>query len=322
VTEKRSLKKQGTVHVKPIRSPLKNLTIWIDAVRPRTLPLALSSTILGSFLAAAEHRFNWSVFLLASLTTIMLQILSNLANDYGDFVNGKDTSTRIGPKRMVHSGHIAPEAMVRVLIILVGVTLMIGTALIVVGTQGIEATGKVFYFLLGVAAIAAALKYTVGKNPYGYRGLGDIFVFLFFGLTGAIGTYFLHTHHLKFDLVLPATSIGLLSTGVLNLNNMRDIESDRLAKKRTLVVIMGADRAKIYHMVLLVSAVITGLAYTVINFRSGFQLLFLIALPLLVQNIRTVLSNTRPVELNAELKNLSLSTLLFSLAFGIGLLIG
>ena len=300
---------------------MKNLAIWINAARPRTLPLALSSTTLGSLLAAADNTFNWSVFILASLTTVLLQILSNLANDYGDFINGKDTADRIGPQRMVQSGQITPQRMVKALVVLVAVTLTTGTALILVGTNGVATSSTICYFLMGIGAIIAALKYTVGKNPYGYRGLGDVSVFIFFGLMGTIGTYYLHTHHMKFDLILPAASIGLLSTGVLNLNNLRDVQSDRQAKKRTLVIIIGSSRAKIYHMMLLVTAVITGLAYTILNFRSGFQFLFLIPLPLLVQNIITAFRYTRPTELNAELKRLSLSTLLFSLTLGAGSLI-
>jgi 1,4-dihydroxy-2-naphthoate polyprenyltransferase len=300
---------------------MKHLNAWINAARPRTLPLALSSTMLGSLLAAADHTFNWSVFILASLTTVLLQILSNLANDYGDFINGKDTPERIGPQRMVQSGQITPQRMVKALVGLVAITLITGSALVLVGTNGAATSSTICYFLMGIAAIIAALKYTVGKNPYGYRGLGDVSVFIFFGLMGTIGTYYLHTHQMKFDLVLPATSIGLLSTGVLNLNNLRDEQSDRQAQKRTLVTIIGRSRAKIYHMMLLVTAVITGLAYTILNFQSGYQFLFLIPLPLLFQNITTVLRYTRPTELNAELKKLSLSTLLFSLTFGAGMLI-
>ncbi len=300
---------------------MKQMNAWINAARPRTLPLALSSTTLGSLLAAADHTFSWGVFILASLTTVLLQILSNLANDYGDFINRKDTAARIGPQRMIQSGQITPQRMVKALILLVFVTLSAGTALIVVGTNSDTPGTTICYLLMGMAAIVAALKYTVGKNPYGYRGLGDVSVFIFFGLMGTIGTYYLHTHLLKFDLILPAASIGLLSAGVLNLNNLRDEQSDRQVKKRTLVIIIGTDRAKIYHMMLLVTAVITGLAYTILNFRSGFQLLFLLPLPLLLQNIKTVFRYTRPIELNAELMKLSISTLLFSLTFGAGLLI-
>jgi 1,4-dihydroxy-2-naphthoate polyprenyltransferase len=301
---------------------VKHMNIWINAARPRTLPLSLSSTLLGSCLAAADHSFNWYVFILASLTTVLLQILSNMANDYGDYINGKDTAERIGPARMVQSGRITPERMVTAIGVLAAVTLVCGSALIVVGTRGTPAFGIAVYFLLGLSAITAALKYTLGKNPYGYRGFGDIAVFIFFGLTGALGTYYLHTHQMRFDLLLPATSIGLLSVGVLNLNNLRDEQNDRRLAKRTLVVIIGTSRAKMYHMALLVTAVITGLAYTMLHYRSGFQFLFLLPLPLLLQNISVVFRNTQPAELNAELKNLSLTTLFFALAFGAGLLVG
>ncbi len=300
---------------------MENLNTWIRATRPKTLPLALSSTTLGSFLALADGMFSWNVFILASLTTVLLQILSNLANDYGDFVNGKDTPSRVGPQRMVQSGEISPQRMVKALVLLVVVTLAAGTALIIVGTRSWTAGITICYVLMGIAAIVAALKYTVGKNPYGYRGLGDVSVFIFFGLVGTIGTYYLHAHCLRFDLILPAASIGLLSTGVLNINNLRDEQSDRRAQKRTLVIIIGSSKAKIYHLMLLVTAVLTGFAYTILNFRSGYQFLFLLSLPLLLQNIKIVFRYTRPIELNAELMNLSISTLLFSLAFGAGLLI-
>jgi 1,4-dihydroxy-2-naphthoate polyprenyltransferase len=300
---------------------MKQITMWLAAARPRTLPLALSSTTLGSFLAAADHSFSWSVFILASVTTVLLQILSNLANDYGDFMNGKDTADRIGPQRMVQSGRIPPRRMFKALFILGAVTLCAGIALIAVGTYDAPAGSQVFFLALGISAITAAVTYTVGKNPYGYRGWGDIAVFIFFGLTGALGTYYFHTHQMRFDLLLPAASIGLLSVGVLNLNNLRDEHSDRQAMKRTLVVIIGTNKAKLYHMALLVTAVVTGLAYTILNYHSRFQFLFLLALPLLVQNMTVVFRNTRPADLNSELKKLSLSTLLFSLTFGAGLLL-
>jgi 1,4-dihydroxy-2-naphthoate octaprenyltransferase len=306
------------MHSRPLGT---QVAMWVNAARPRTLPLALSSTTLGSFLAASDHAFSGSVFVLASLTTVLLQILSNMANDYGDYMNGKDTVHRIGPQRMVQSGQISPQRMLTALYCLAFTTLCAGIALIVVGTRNAPAGSTIFFLFLGMSAIVAAITYTVGKNPYGYRGFGDFSVFIFFGLAGSLGTYYLHTHQMRFDLLLPATSIGLLSMGVLNLNNLRDERSDRLAKKRTLVVLIGTSRAKLYHMALLVTAVSTGLAYTLLNFRSGYQFLFLLPLPLLLQNISIVFRNTRPAELNAELKRLSLSTLLFSLTFGVGLLI-
>ena len=227
-----------------------NLRPWIEAFRLRTLPLALSNTIIGSCLAAADDKFRWSVFGLAALTTVLLQIMSNMANDYGDFVNGKDTAERIGPKRMVQSGEITPKTMLRGIIVIGILCAVSGVSLILIGTAGMDITNLLIFSILGLAAIAAAIKYTVGKNPYGYRGLGDIFVFIFFGLVGVIGTYFLHTQAFRIDLILPASAIGFLSVGVLNMNNMRDYEQDKKAGKRTIVVAMGEKNAAYYHLFL------------------------------------------------------------------------
>jgi 1,4-dihydroxy-2-naphthoate octaprenyltransferase len=295
------------------------LSSWIQAVRPKTLPLALSSTILGSFIAASEKQFHLKVFILASLTTLFLQILSNLANDYGDYTKGTDKTARLGPERMVQSGLIRPRQMILAIIIFISLSLVSGSLLIFTGTHGNTAGVKVFYFILGIAAIIAAIKYTIGKKPYGYIGLGDLFVFIFFGLTGVIGTYYLHTQHLRLDILLPATSVGFLSVGVLNINNIRDYQSDIKASKRTLVVLIGSHRAKLYHLFLLIGAVITGSLYTIINFKTGYQWLFLITTPMLLMNVLSVYRYTKPLELNMELKKLAFSTLLFSFTFGIGL---
>ncbi|MFO7657888.1 MAG: 1,4-dihydroxy-2-naphthoate polyprenyltransferase [Bacteroidales bacterium] len=297
-----------------------NFSAWIQAIRPRTLPLALSSTILGSFIAASEKAFHWQVFVLASFTTLFLQILSNLANDYGDYTKGTDKTGRTGPLRMVQSGLIKPQQMIAAIITVAFLSLFFGSWLILTGTHGNGPGIKIIYFILGFAAIAAAVKYTIGRKPYGYIGMGDLFVFIFFGLTGVIGTYYLHTQHLRYDILLPATSVGLLSAGVLNINNIRDYKSDIQASKKTLVVMIGNRWAKIYHLTLLAGAVITGSLYTIINFRSGYQWLFLLTTPLLITNMMTVFNFTKPIELNTELKKLAFSTLLFSFSFGIGLL--
>ncbi len=300
---------------------MNNLSAWIQAIRPRTLPLALSSTVLGSFIAASEKKFNLSVFVLASLTTLLLQILSNLANDYGDFTKDTDINGRLGPKRMLQSGLIKPRQMTIAIFTVVLFSIISGSLLIFTGTRGDGFGIKVFYFFLGFAAVIAAVKYTIGKKPYGYVGLGDLFVFIFFGLTGVIGTYYLHAHHFKIDVLLPATSIGLLSAGVLNINNLRDYQSDRKASKRTFVVLIGSHWAKLYHLSLVAGAVITGSLYTLINFKSGYQWLFLVSTPLLFQNILAVFRYTKPIELNVELKKLAFSTLLYSCLFGVGLVI-
>jgi len=177
------------------------------------------------------------------------------------------------------------------------------------------------FFTLGFSAIAAAITYTIGRNPYGYIGLGDAFVFLFFGIVGVSGTFYLHTNHFDPWILLPASAIGLLSSGVLNLNNMRDIENDTRSGKRTLVVHMGSKAAKIYHLMLVALSILLSLAYTIVQFRSVYQLLFMLTCPLFALNVIVVMKNTDPRELNLELKKLALSTLTFTLTFGIGLII-
>ena len=294
---------------------------WIAAFRLKTLPLALSNTIMGSALAAGEDRFRWSIFGLAALTTILLQIMSNMANDYGDFVNGKDTAERIGPKRMVQSGEITPKTMLRGIIIIGIFTAISGLTLILVGTAGINTTNILIFGVLGIAAIVAAIKYTVGKNPYGYRGLGDIFVFIFFGLVGVIGTYFLHTQSFSWDLLLPASAMGFLSTGVLNMNNLRDYEADKNANKKTIVVAMGQQKAKFYHLFLVGGAILLAVIYTITNYNSPWQWLFVISLPILFLNLKTVFSYKNSIELYPELGKLSMGTLLFAISFGVGLII-
>lgn len=297
---------------------MTKLKIWIKAFRLRTLPLSLSSILLGSFLAFKDGIFSWPVFILASLTTLFLQILSNLANDYGDSQNGVDNTYRIGPERTVQSGRIKAREMRLMVLAFVLLSLGSGGWLVVIGTRGIDNIFTLAYLLAGFAAIAAAIKYTVGKNPYGYQGLGDFFVFIFFGLIGVGGTYFLHTNHFPPDILLPAASVGLLSAGVLNLNNMRDRLSDKLSGKRTLAVLLGKNRVKIYHLALLSASILLGTIYTIMHFKSLYQFSFLATLPLLFRNIREVMVNTIPAELDPELKKLALATLVFAITFGIG----
>lgn len=306
---------------KSLSQPKNKSKAWIAAFRLKTLPLAISNTIMGSALAAAADGFRWTVFGLAALTTILLQILSNIANDYGDYVNGKDTAERIGPKRMVQSGEIAPKTMLRGIIIISLLAIISGFSLILVGTAGIDMTNIFIFGILGIGAIAAAIKYTVGKNPYGYRGMGDIFVFIFFGLVGVMGTYFLHTQSFRWVLLLPASALGLLSTGVLNMNNLRDYEADKNAGKNTIVVSMGPQKAKIYHLFLIVVAGSLAIFYTLLNYNSSWQWLFLVSFPVLFMNLKTVFTYKNSIELYPELGKLAMGTLLFAISFGLGLII-
>lgn len=234
---------------------------WIAAARPRTLPLSLASIILGSFLALADQHFSWQIALLAVLTTVFLQILSNFANDYGDAVSGKDTELRVGPRRAVATGDITREAMLRGIVVTATLSLISGIGLLAVAFY--SAGPKLFwiFLMLGLLSIAAAIGYTNGKRPYGYAGFGDIAVLMFFGWVGVLGTYFLYTHSLSLILLLPATSVGLFATGVLNVNNIRDIETDTMTGKRSIPARIGRALAIRYHWGLL----ITGMACALLS---------------------------------------------------------
>lgn len=295
--------------------------IWLKAFRLRTLPLALSATTLGSFLGYAENRFKWGVFIFGTITTLLLQILSNLANDYGDARKGTDNESRLGPLRVTQSGLVTPRQMRSMILLFVILSLVSGSLLVWLGLGMGDLLPYAIFFLLGISAIYAAIKYTIGKKPYGYVGFGDIVVFIYFGILGVAGTYFLHTGSFHLSILLPASSVGLLSVGVLNLNNLRDHENDARNGKNTLVVRMGVAWAKVYHVVLLLSAFVLGLTYTIIHFESYYQLIFLLPIPLLASDVLKVITNTVPVELNAELKKLAVATLLFSLSFGLGLIL-
>ncbi len=294
---------------------------WIEAARLKTLPLALASPLMGSFLAWSEGEFKWIVFILATTTTLLLQILSNLANDYGDFASGADNESRIGPRRLVQSGLISSAMMKKGIIMVIILALISGIWLIAAGLQAADAGVILSFLILGIIAIIAAIKYTVGKNPYGYKGLGDISVFLFFGLIGVLGTHYLHTSSFDPWHILPAAAIGLLSAGVLNLNNLRDIESDRKANKRTLVVWMGSLKSRYYHLSLIVGSTLLGPLYVAFNFKSVYQFLFILAFPLFYLNARAVFRYNDPIELYPELKRLALATLVFAITFGIGLVL-
>jgi 1,4-dihydroxy-2-naphthoate octaprenyltransferase len=296
-------------------------SIWIRAFRLRTLPLALSATVLGSFLGYAENRFKWGVFVFGTLTTLFLQILSNLANDYGDAKKGADNEHRLGPLRVTQAGLVTQRQMRMMIAFFVVLSLVSGLLLIWSGLRGEHLMLYTLFLLMGVSAIVAAIKYTMGKKPYGYIGFGDIMVFIYFGILGVAGTYFLHTQSFHLTILLPASSVGLFSAGVLNLNNLRDHENDALNGKNTLVVRMGVRWAKVYHVVLLFTAFILAVLYTLLHFESYYQLIFLLPVPLLISDITKVITNTVPIELNAELKKLAVATLLFSLSFGLGLVL-
>ncbi len=299
---------------------------WIQAARLRTLPLSVSGIIVGSMYALAyptdnvltpTEVFNWRIFGYAILTTLGLQILSNFANDYGDGMKGTDNEDRVGPKRAIQSGVISPQAMKRAIIITSVLTLISAMLLIYYAFRYTNLSYSLFFLVLGILAIASAIRYTVGDTAYGYRGFGDVFVFVFFGLVSTLGVNFLYSKQLDFDLFLPATAIGFLSVGVLNLNNMRDEASDRKSNKNTIVVKIGAEKAKKYHYFLIVSAMVLVVIFAIINNFTFDQYLFLLAYAPLTKHLITVHKNQEPKLLDPELKKLALSTFALSILLAI-----
>lgn len=298
----------------------------IRAARLRTLPLSISGIIVGSFLgnhlvnsqvdAVSQSVFATPIFWLAIITTIGFQVLSNFANDYGDGIKGSDKN-RIGEARMVSSGKITPKQMKNTMIFTAIFTLIVALFLIYI-SFGKENFGySILFFFLGIASIAAAIKYTVGNAAYGYSGFGDVFVFLFFGLLSVLGSYFLFAKQLDFQLFLPAIAIGFLSTAVLNLNNLRDEEQDKINQKNTLVVKLGTKKAKNYHFFLIFGALFVSNIFVIMNYQYAIQFSYLIAFIPLIKNVITVAKNNNPSELDGELKKVALSTFLFAVIFGI-----
>jgi len=294
---------------------------WIQAARLRTLPLSVSGIIVGSMYALAHPTdkiltptevFNWKIFGFAILTTLGLQVLSNFANDYGDGIKGTDNKDRVGPQRAIQSGVISPQAMKRAIIITSVLTLCSAIILIFYAFRYTNLGLSLFYLILGILAIASAIRYTVGNTAYGYRGYGDVFVFIFFGLVSTLGVNFLYSKQLDYDLFLPAIAIGLLSVAVLNLNNMRDEESDRKVDKNTLVVKIGGANAKKYHYFLVITAMVLVLVFAMIDDFHFDQYLFVVAYIPLIKHLVTVYKNDNPKALDPELKKVALSTFALS----------
>lgn len=295
------------------------LSHWISAFRLRTLPLALSSICMAGFLAYQHQAYNGYVFVTCIVTTLFLQILSNLANDYGDFMNGADGEHRVGPQRAVQSGVIRISEM-RIAIALFSLLSFIAGIYLLYQVRSLLSWHVLVGFLsVGILAIVAALTYTAGKKPYGYAGLGDISVFLFFGFVAVGGTYFLQAGILTSDVLLPAFSCGLLSTAVLNVNNLRDIDADALVGKKSIPVRIGPIWGRYYHVILIASAWVCATIYVYVHYTSPFNLLYLCLLPLFIRHIYMVFKTKEPRLLDPFLKQLALSTLVFVLTYGIGI---
>ena len=302
---------------------------WIEAARVRTLPLSVSGIIVGSMYALAyptdniltpTEVFNWQLFGFAILTTLGLQILSNFANDYGDGIKGTDNEDRVGPKRAIQSGVISPQAMKRAMIITSVLTFISAVLLIYFAFGKDHIVYSLIFLVLGILAIASAIRYTVGNTAYGYHGYGDLFVFIFFGLVSTLGVNFLYSQQLDFALCLPAIAIGFLSVGVLNLNNMRDEESDRKSGKNTIVVKIGGAKAKKYHFFLVISAMVLMIVFAILNNFQIDQYIFLVAYFPLTSHLITVYKNKNPKLLDPELKKLAISTFILSVLLSLCLI--
>jgi 1,4-dihydroxy-2-naphthoate octaprenyltransferase len=299
---------------------LTKLAAWINAARLRTLPLSISGVLVGTALANFYEKNNILIFVLALLTTIGFQVTSNFANDYGDGVKGTDNDDRIGPKRALQSGILTRKELKNGIVLSILICLFLVATLLyfAFGLENIEYFG--LFGVLGFLSIWAAIKYTVGNSAYGYKGLGDIFVFLFFGLLAVLGTLFLYTKFITTSAWLPALAIGALSTGVLNLNNLRDIESDKKANKNTMVVKMGFKNGKRYHFALLLLAFASILTFILLNANAWYNYIPLLAfVPIAIHAIK-IFKIEQPKLIDPELKKLALSTFLMALLLYITLI--
>lgn len=288
---------------------------WVNAARLRTLPLSISGILVGSGLAAYYGNFEYFIFFLAILTTVAFQITSNFANDYGDGVKGTDNEKRIGPKRVLQSGLLSKQELKLGIILSVIIDVLLVSTLLMVSFEKEELIWVFLFFLLGILSIWAAIKYTIGSNAYGYRGMGDVFVFIFFGLVGVLGSMFLFIKTIFPISLFPAVTVGLLSVGVLNLNNLRDHISDKDSGKITLIVKMGYNSGKIYHYIILFLAFVSWLVFILSTATDWLNYISILAFIPIFFHAYKVKRTKNPALLDPELKKLALSTFLMALLF-------
>lgn len=293
---------------------------WVRAFRLRTLPLAFAGTFVGSFLAAKQSIFRWEIFLFSLFTTLVLQILSNLANDYGDYSKGTDNDDRIGPARALQSGAISVDEMRRMIFFFVILSLVFGVLLVYAALTYISPIVGVFFICLGILAIFSAISYTMGKRAYGFKGLGDVFVFLFFGPVSVYGVWLLHGGAFSLTEVLPSLSMGLLSVAVLNINNLRDIDNDRNCGKNTLPVKFGFFWGKRYHVVVVLTSFVLLLLFTILTYSSVADFLWCIVIPFVYQQVRGVFYLPSD-KLDPYLKKMALTSFSVSILLWVSLLV-
>lgn len=292
----------------------------IKAMRLRTLPLSLSGIVAGSGVAYYNGFWDNKIFSLALVTTILFQILSNFANDLGDSIKGTDNSERIGPMRSVQSGLIAKSEMKTAVIITAFLSLISAVTLIYFGSKNMPTQIIWFYVGLAILCIIAAITYTVGKKAYGYHGMGDIMVFIFFGLVSVLGVYSLFAKSFLIENISLAVFIGLSSVAVLNLNNMRDYKNDAVSGKNTIVVKMGPNNAKFYHALIIFIALIS-LAIFLNAFKKPELFLCMTPSSMHLFHLRRVMRTTNPKDFDPELKKVALTTFAVSVFVFVGLIL-
>jgi len=293
---------------------------WLNAARLRTLPLSVSGIIVGSGLAAVLGKWDVLIFSLAMLTTIGFQVVSNFANDLGDSQKGTDNENRVGPKRTIQAGLLSQIEMKIGIFITVMISILSAISLIYISAENLSSQALFIYLVLAGLCVLAAITYTVGKNAYGYRGLGDLMVFIFFGLVSVMGVFQLYGLGFEWLVLFPSITIGLWSTAVLNLNNLRDIENDRKSKKNTLIVQLGFKKGKIYHAFLIIGGALTWWSTVyLLAITTGNLFLFISLIPsvLLFIHLKKVFLTTVPASLDLELKKVALLTFFSAVLFSL-----
>ena len=293
---------------------MRALHIWLMAARPRTLPAAVAPVLVGTALAATEGTFKGLTFVAAMVGAVFIQIGTNLSNDYSDARRGADTEDRLGPVRVTAGGLVPPRQVLLATYLAFGVAVLAGAYLIT--TAGWE------LLLVGAASILAGVLYTGGPRPYGYEGLGEVFVFLFFGVVAVTGSYFAQVEDVSWEALVLAVPVGLLAAAILVVNNVRDLETDRRAGKRTLAVRLGRPRARGLYAAMVYGAFLCApipwLAGS--DELSPWLLLPLLALPLAVPIVRTVRNRTDGPSLNGALARTGLLQLVFCVLLSAGIL--
>lgn len=297
----------------PVSQPVSTRQAWLLASRPRTLPAAVAPVLVGSALAVQAGQFHWPAALAALVTAVALQIGANFANDLGDFRRGADTTGRVGPTRATTAGWISPSRMSLGMWLTFGAAALAGLYLIWRG--GWPA------LIVGLASILAGLAYTLGPFPLGYHGLGDVAVFLFFGLVGVVGTYYVQALGVTTLSVVAAIPVGATVTAILVVNNIRDADTDRAAGKRTIAVRFGRRGARIEYLILLGVAYAVPVILFLLFAQSGWVLLPWLSLPITVGLIRVVLTVLGP-PLNMALAGTARLAAIFAALLSLGLIVG